>query len=166
MRYARINFISYDGYIYNTGLCGIIRKGVRDLDNFIERAKCIALKVFYFVVSSMINILFEYENGIEYMIGTIIGYFILEVLEVVIRKKAYRMTGQITSDTYCNKFYKSSTHWKFRVLMILGVYAISLTPLCNIAMTNLVHSSTQMIVDSTNAWIQDFSNDVVEVLAN
>lgn len=95
----------------------------------------------YFVVSGATEFGFEYSNGFELLWGTIVTALVTQIIDFFIFKIAYDWTDFLNRLFKYNVDERKTTHWKFRALFSIPVLIFSLSPLCSICMTPLVHTS-------------------------
>lgn len=95
----------------------------------------------YGIISFTTSFGFEYTNGFELLWGSCITAAITLIIDKIIFKFAYDWTKFFSNLCEYNTDDRKTTHWKFRVFFSIPVLIFSLTPLCSIVMTPLVHSS-------------------------
>lgn len=113
--------------------------------------------VIYFILFGIIsyktNLGFEYTNGFELLWGSFVVVAVTWIIDTIIFKLAYDWTGFLSELLEYNVDDRKTTHWKFRALFSIPVLIFSLTPLCSVVMTPLVHS--------TYIWISGQCNNLL-----
>lgn len=118
--------------------------------------------IIYFLLYSIINyytdLCFEYSDGFELLWGSIVAAFITWVIDIIIFRIAYDWTGVLSKLCDYGVDERKTTHWKCRVFFSILILIFSLTPLCSMIMTPIVHSSF--------IWVSEYCNDVMKQISD
>ncbi len=99
----------------------------------------------YFVIYSLISyktdLGFEYGNGFELLWGSIVTALISGIIGNLIFRLSYDWTGFLSALLQHSRAERRSVHWLFRLIFSIPVLIFSLSPLCPLLMTPLVHHS-------------------------
>lgn len=95
----------------------------------------------YSIISYKTDFGFEYTNGFELLWGSIVAAFITQLIDITIFKISYDWTGFLSKILKYSGNERKTTHWKFRSLFSIPVLIFSLSPLCSMCMTPLIHFS-------------------------
>ena len=118
------------------------------LQEKIDRIAVSILQLFYAYLGYIINLTYEYSNDFEFLVGIGVVTVIMNILDQLFVIIAYDLTGRVLhggSPSSERKIF----HWFIRVILYIIVYLISISPLCNILITPIVHDCTQMVL----AWL-------------
>lgn len=106
--------------------------------------------IIYFLIYNFISYKtdfgFEYTNGFELLWGSILCAIITGIIGNIIFRLAYDCTGFFDKLCDYNTNERKTKHWKFRMLLSIPLLLFSLTPLCSMAMTPLVHNNYELLV--------------------
>ena len=130
----------------------------REVNNF---GGCM-LQVFYMLVSYKVNLSFKYDNSYEFFVGMIVTTVLMNILEFAIYRIAFDRAGRCYGDSSDKKIY----HWFVRVGLILVVYLISLTPLCDVILTPIVKDCTQWSVKMMNWFTSNMNKNLSDIFSN
>ena len=120
------------------------------------------LQAFYMFVSYQVNLSFKYDNGYEFFIGTIVTTILMNIVDFAIYKIAFDRAGACNRDSS----EKKVAHWGIRFALIVVVYLISITPLCDIILTPIVKDCTELSIDMFNWFIADMNKSLTDVFLN
>lgn len=120
------------------------------------------LQAFYMLVSYKMNLSFKYDNSYEFFIGMIVTTVLMNILEFAIFKIAFDRAGRCYGDSSDKKV----CHWLVRVGLIVVVYLISLTPLCDVILTPIVKDCTQWSIDMMKWFTSNMSKSLTEIFLN
>ncbi len=120
--------------------------------------------IIYFLIYSFISYKtdygFEYSTGFEYAWGFLLCSVISTVIDNIIYRLSYSWTGFFSDLCGYTSEERRKTHWKIRSLFAFIVLVITLTPLCSIVLTPVVHSSYILISD----YCHTFFNRIINIL--
>lgn len=118
----------------------------------------------YYIVSCATEFGFEYSNGFELLWGSIVTAFITQLLDVAIFKISYKQTGFLSKILKYSGNERKTTHWKFRSLFSIPVLIFSLSPLCSMCMTPLIHFSYVWLREYFYETINQISEAIISTL--
>lgn len=128
---------------------------------FKDHMKGITMYIIYLLIYSVTNyktnLAFEYANGFEFLWGSIVAALITLIIDILIFKFSYDWTGFLSKLCIFNSDERQKAHWKFRAILSTLVFLFSLTPLCSICMTPIVHTSY--------IWVSTAYYDIVNQIA-
>ena len=116
------------------------------------------------IVNYKTNLGFDYNSGFELLWGSIIATLILKIIGDIIFRISYKMTGDISKTFKHNKENRRSLHWKFRLILSLLVLIFSLTPLCSLIISPLVHNSYEYITKLLIGYYNYFEEQLVNAI--
>ena len=108
------------------------------------------------------NLSFKYDNSYEFFVGMIVTTVLMNILEFAIYRMAFDRAGRCYGDSSDKKIY----HWFVRVGLILVVYLISLTPLCDVILTPIVKDCTQWSVKMMNWFTSNMNKNLSDIFSN
>lgn len=124
--------------------------------------------ILYFLIYSLISYLtdlgFSYTNGFEFLWGSIVCALISGIIGNIIFRLSYDITGILSSICSYNYDERKTTHWKFRLIFSLPVFLFSVTPLCPMVMTPIVHITFIFVSEQCNSWVTQFSDKLLNSL--
>lgn len=93
------------------------------------------------VISYKTDFGFKYTNGFELLWGSIVVALITMIIDQMLFMIAFDWTGFLSKLLMFTSYDRKNAHWAFRACLSILVLIFSLTPLCSILITLLVHSS-------------------------
>lgn len=120
------------------------------------------LQGFYLYLGYKITLTYEYEDGFELFVGMIVTDILMNVLGWSFYLIAYKITGAISVIADYDGSKRKVMHWTIRIVLYVIIYLLSMTPLCSMILTPIVHDCTQMILE----WINGKSTEVSERILN
>lgn len=120
------------------------------------------LQAFYMLVSYKVNLSFKYDNSYEFFVGMIVTTVLMNILEFAIYRMAFDRAGRCYGDSSDKKV----CHWFVRVGLILVVYLISITPLCDVILTPIVKDCTQWSVKMMNWFTLNMNKNLSDIFSN
>lgn len=115
----------------------------------------------YTLLSFYINFNFEYSNGFELLVGTLITAIVLCVIDALIYRCAFNLTGTIRAIIDSDKNEMRLIHWFIRSLLFLIVFMISLTPLPSYFLSPIIHSAYNYLTNWFTLKIQSISDAII-----
>lgn len=123
------------------------------------------LYIFYFTLYSIISHTtdygFDYNNAFELMWGSALVALISSIIENIIFKISYKLTGSTSILLSHNKEERRVTHWIFRTILASLVLLISITPLCSKILTPLVHSTYEILSSYFHKLLNEISESII-----
>lgn len=113
------------------------------------------------VLSGIMNWKFDYENGYELLVGTIVVALISNIINYIVFRRAWKLTGDLKRYGMIDSSEMSSTHWKLRSMFILFFVILSISPLGKIIVSPLTHQCYLYVYDK---WM-DFYQSLMNALA-
>lgn len=95
----------------------------------------------YAYLSLIVNLRFDYDDGLHLIVGTIVTTIILNIIDILVFKLAFDIAGSIKHNFYLDGGETKTVHWFFRALFVLIVYLFSLTPVCKVVVTPVVNKA-------------------------
>lgn len=120
------------------------------------------IKILYAYVGYKINLQYNYTNVCELLVGVAVTTIIMSILEFIFSRIAYKLTGSVSRNCGLDSSERTLIHWTVRILLLVSVYIISITPLCSILITPLVQNCTKSILN----WYKGFTDDLTNTLIN
>lgn len=114
--------------------------------------------IIFMVLSGVINWQFDYENGFEFLVGTIVVALISNIIDYIVFRRAWKLTGNLKRYGMIDSSEMSSTHWKLRVFFISVFVIISISPLGKIIITPITHQCYLFVCKLCTILYQIFIN--------
>lgn len=126
----------------------------------------ILLQFVYAYLGYKINLEYNYNNDLEFLIGIIVTTILMNILDWLIFEIAYKVTGFFSSSCGYDSSDRRVIHWVIRVILSTVIYVISITPLCSFILTPVVQYFTKEFINWSNKIITDFSNALLDSVTN
>lgn len=124
----------------------------------------ILLECIYLVLSYKLNLSFEYCNGFELLLGTIVTDIIINMIEWFIYLTAFSCTKIFIPLIGHDSSIMKIIHWSIRIMLCFLVFVITLTPLSNLAITSLIQILTNQFTNYFQLKITELSDAILSSL--
>lgn len=122
--------------------------------------------VLYLALSGIMNWQFNYENEYELLIGTIVVALISDIIDFIVFRRAWKLTGNLKRYGMIDKSQMSSVHWMLRSIFILFFVILSISPLGKIIVSPLTHQCYLYVYDKCMHFYQSLMNALAGIFPN
>lgn len=126
----------------------------------------IILQLAYVRLGYKINLKYEYNDGLEFLIGILVTTILMNILDWFFYAIAYKLTGFFSRSCGYDSSDRKVVHWFIRVILYIAIYVVSITPLCSIILTPVVQYFTKAFIEWFNKFTTDFTNALLAPITN
>ncbi len=115
-------------------------------------------RIFFYLIAtiimSQIELPFEYSNNFELLIGIFVTNILLNLLDGILYKAAYSITGSYAAITDASSKQKGIFHWKARCVLAIALFLFTYVPICSSITTYITHNTYLFFVNKFNEFVQ------------